>query len=115
MDQNTAEPRRGNSFGVASLIAGIVLLALGVLNQSLAPAIPMIMAETSIPFSSMPLLYLAPPAIVATIGTALGIVGLLVRNRSRDAAIIGTTFGVSHLVVGLAGIIGAQIVIAMLG
>ena len=115
MDQNAAESRRGNPFGVASLIAGIVLLALGVLNQSLAPAIPMIMAETGIPYSSMPLLYLTPPAIVATIGTALGIVGLLVRNRNRVAAIIGTTLGASHLVVGLAGIIGAQIVIALLG
>lgn len=114
MVQDSAAHRRGNPFGVASLVAGIVLLALGALTQSLAPAVPLFMAQTGIPFSAMPSLYLIPPAIVATIATALGIVGLLVRHRNRVAAIIGTTLGASHLVVGLVGIFGAQVVIAML-
>jgi len=115
MDQSQIVPRRANPFGIASLIAGVLLLVISAVTQAISPAIPYLLAETGMSFRAIPFLISLPPAIIATVATALGIIGLLVRNQPRIAAIIGTTLGASHLLVGVAGIVGAQLVTAVLG
>lgn len=110
-----APPRRGNSFGTASLVAGVLMLLAGVAAQSFTPAIPVLLAETGASYRTIPFLISLPPAILAVITTILGIIGLLIRDRTRVPAIIGTTLGASHLIVGVAGLVGAGAVAALLG
>lgn len=55
-----------------------------------------------------------PSALPATLATALDIPALLLRDRARTAAIIGTTLGASHLLLGLVGMLGGQLAGAVL-
>lgn len=59
MDQTlaAAAPRRANPFAIASLVAGVVLFFVGTITKALALPIPMLMAETGISFSVIPLGY----------------------------------------------------------
>lgn len=66
-------------------------------------------------YQAIPLLFGVPQAIIAVIATALGIVGLLLRDRARVPAIIGTTLGASHRIVSLIEMLGAGVVTAVLG
>lgn len=111
----TTPARHGNPFGVASLVAGVLLLLAGIVVQSSAPAIPFLLARTGAPHQVIPLVISLPSAILAVIATVLGIVGLLLRDRNRIPAIIGTTLGASHLIAAVAGLIGSRIVVALLG
>ncbi|MGP5640273.1 hypothetical protein ACTXPS_12605 [Brachybacterium tyrofermentans] len=117
MDQIAAPgaPRGANPFGVGSLIAGALLLLLGAATMMLSPAIPMLLSRFQLPYQFLGLLTSLPPALVALIGTVLGIIGLLTRDRRRVAAIIGTTICASHLVTAVLGLVGSQIVILLLG
>lgn len=115
MSDQAAAQRRGNPFGIASLIFGVLLLLAGIAAQSFAPAIPTLVAENRMSFRMIPLLISLPPAVLAVMTTVLGIIGLLVRGRARVAAIIGTTLGASHLIVGVAGLLGSGLVAAALG
>ena len=111
----TSLPRRGNPAGLVSLVFGILLLLANVAAQSLAPAIPVFLAKSGMSYQVIPLLFGIPQAVVAVIATALGIVGLLLRDRPRVPAIIGTTLGASHLISSVIGLLGAGIVGAALG
>ncbi|WP_422117852.1 hypothetical protein [Brachybacterium sp. UNK5269] len=107
---NVPGPRlRGNPVGVASLIAGVLLVLAIIAEQTVMLFLPVALAELSFPYRSVPYLISLPPPILATIATALGIVGLLLRDRTRVAAIIGTTLGVSHLIVGMAGVLSSAL------
>jgi hypothetical protein len=66
-------------------------------------------------YQVIPVLFGIPQAILATIATAAGVIGLLRWNRARVPAIIGTTLGASHLIASLLGLLGAGIVGAVLG
>lgn len=107
--------RRGNPLGVVSLIFGILLLLAGIATQALSPALPFIMERTGMSFRMVPLLFGIPQALLATITTAAGVIGLLLRDRARVPAIIGTTLGASHLLASLIGMLGAGIVGTVLG
>ena len=109
-----AAPRRANPYGIASLAAGVLMLVASIVAQSSAPAIPALLAETGMSYRMIPLLISLPPAILAVVTTCLGIIGLLLRDRARVAAIIGTTLGTAHLVIGVAGLVGAGIVTSLL-
>ncbi|MGP9536875.1 hypothetical protein ACT3SP_02630 [Brachybacterium sp. AOP43-C2-M15] len=111
----TASPPRRNPIGLASLVAGILLLLVGFVVQSTTPAIPLLVERYGLSYQLLPLLYAIPQAVIAVIATALGVVGLVLRDRPRAAAIIGTTLGASHLVVGLVGMVGSFLVGAALG
>lgn len=117
MDQIEAPDasRGANPFGVASLIAGVLLLLLGAATIMLSPAIPMLLSRFQLPYQFVGLLTSLPQALVALIGTVLGIVGLLAKGRRRVAAIIGTTICASHLVTALVGFVGSQVVVLLLG
>lgn len=107
--------RRGNPAGLVSLAFGILLLLANIAAQSLAPAIPVFLAESGMSYQVIPLLFGIPQALLATIATAAGVIGLLLRDRARVPAIIGTALGASHLIVSLIGLLGAGIVGAVLG
>lgn len=111
----TSLPRRGNPAGLVSLAFGILLLLAGIAAQALSPALPFIMERTGMSFRMVPLLFGVPQALLATIATVAGFVGLLLRDRARVPAIIGTTLGASHLVVSLIGLLGAGVVTTVLG
>lgn len=98
---------RSNPIGVASLVAGVLLVLASIAAQTVVPLLPLIATEMDFSYRTIPYLMSLPPAILATIATALGIVGLLLRDRTRVAAIIGTTLGVSHLIVGMAGVLSS--------
>lgn len=107
---NVPGPRpRGNPVGVASLVAGVLLVLASIAAQIIVPMLPLIATEMDFSYGTIPYLMSLPPAILATIATALGIVGLLLRDRARVAAIIGTTLGVSHLLVGMAGVLSSAL------
>lgn len=115
---NTDDPpvsRRGNPAGIASLAFGILLVLAGIAAHALSPALPFILERTGMSYQAIPFLFGIPQAVIATIATALGTVGLLLRDRTRAAAIIGTTLGASHLVVSLIGSLGGVLVAAALG
>ena len=107
--------RRGNPAGVASLAFGVLLVVAGIATQALSRALPFILAETGMSYQAIPFLFGMPQAVLAVIATALGIVGLLLRDRTRVPAIIGTTLGASHLISSVIGLLGAGIVGAVLG
>ena len=107
-----ASPRRSNPFGLASLIAGVLLLILSIAAQALTPVVA---SGPGVPLRTSMLIPPLLPAIMAAIATVLGIIGLLLRDRPRTAAIIGTTLGASLLVVRVVGIIGEELVKAVLG
>lgn len=100
---------RGNAVGVASLVAGVLLVLASIAAQIIVPLLPWIATELGFSYGTIPYLMSLPPAILATIATALGIVGLLLHDRTRVAAIIGTTLGVSHLLVGMAGVLSSAL------
>lgn len=100
-------PRRGNRLGLVSLAFGILLLVAGIASQALSPALPVILERTGMSFQMVPLLFGIPQALLATIATAAGVIGLLLRDRARAEAIIGTTLGASHLIASLIGLVGA--------
>lgn len=104
---------RSNPIGVASLIAGVLLVLASIAAQVLVPLLPWIATEFGVSYGTIPYLLSLPPAILATIATALGIVGLLLRDRARVAAIIGTTLGVSHLIVGMAGVLSSALFLSV--
>lgn len=110
----TTTRRRGNPAGIASLVFGVLLILAGIIAQTVSPAIPAILEQTGLSFDAIPFLISLPQAIIATIATVLGIIGLLLHDRARVPAIIGTALGASHLIVGVAGIVGAQLVTATL-
>lgn len=107
-------PRRGNPVGIASLAFGILLLLAGLAAQAISPALPFSLERTGMSYQAIPFLFGIPQAVLATIATALGIVGLLLRDRARVPAIIGTTLGASHLIVSLVGSLGGVLVVATL-
>lgn len=114
MTQNPAVRRRSNPLGLASLIAAALLLVASIAGQLLYPLVPILAAEIGMSYQTIPMLISIPSAVLATLATALGIAGLLVRDRARTAAIIGTTLGASHLILGLVGVLGVQLAGALL-
>ena len=94
---------------MASLVAGVLLVLASIAAQVVVPLLPWIATEMDFSYRTIPYLMSLPPAILATSATALGIVGLLLRDRARVAAIIGTTLGVSHLIVGMAGVLSSAL------
>lgn len=108
MTQPTA-PRSRNPAGIASLSAGVLLVLMSATGQLLSPLVPFLAAQMGVPYETIPLLVSIPAALLAVAATASGVVGLLLRNRSRTAAIIGTTLGAAHLILGIVGVIGTQI------
>ena len=105
--------RRSNPVGIASLVAGALMVLASIAAQTAMPLLPVIMAEMNWSYRTIPMLISLPPAILAIIATALGIVGLLLRDRARVPAIIGTTLGASHLIIGVAGLLGAMFLFPM--
>lgn len=112
MTQNDT-PRRTNPLGIAALIAGIVLVVASIVTQALFPAIPAILRESGLSYRAIPFLLSLPPMVIALIATVLGVIALLLRDRARTAALIGTTLGASHLVVALFGALGTSAVAAV--
>lgn len=108
-------PRRGNPVGIASLTFGILLLLASLAAQAISPALPFLLERTGMSYQAIPFLFGIPQAVIATIATALGIVGLLLRDRARVPVIIGTPLGASHLIVSLVGSLGGVLVAAALG
>lgn len=104
----TPAGRRSNPVGIASLVAGLLMVLASMAAQTVVPLLPAIMADLNLSYRTIPYLMSLPPAILATIATALGVVGLLLRERARVPAIIGTTLGASHLIIGVAGLLGAM-------
>lgn len=107
-------PRRGNPVGIASLAFGILLLLAGLGAQTLSPALPFLLERTGMSYQAIPYLFGIPQAVIATIATALGVAGRLLRDRARVPAIIGTTLDASHLMVSLVGSLGGVLVAAAL-
>lgn len=107
-------PRRGNPVGIASLAFGILLLLAGLGAETLSPALPFLLERTGMSYQAIPFLFGIPQAVIATIATALGVVGLLLRDRARVPAIIGATLDASHLIVNLVGSLGGVLVAAAL-
>lgn len=102
MTDSPAPPRR-NPFGLASLIVGAVLLLASPLIGALLPAL---MMRSEAGWSAVGIAMNVQALIgagIALIATALGVVGLLQRDRGRTTAIIGTTLGASYLVTTLVG------------
>lgn len=102
--------RRRNPLGLASLVVGVLLLVLGIIVQTVTPVVPRILQDLNLPYSAISLVIAGPQAIVAALATVLGVIGLLLRERKRVAAIIGTTLGASHLLVMIVGMLGAGVV-----
>lgn len=107
-------PRRKNPVGLASLVFGILLVLLTLAWRVLSPALPRIVQSFDLPLSAVSLFMVVPSAVVAVIATILGIVGLLLRDRRRAAAIIGTTLGASTLINLVVGTVGSLLVAAVL-
>ncbi|MFD4007912.1 hypothetical protein ACFWQK_09310 [Brachybacterium paraconglomeratum] len=83
-------PRRGNPVGIASLAFGILLLLAGLGAQTLSRALPFLLERTGMSYQAIQFLFGIPQVVIGTIATALGVVGLLLRDRARVPAIIGT-------------------------
>lgn len=114
MAQPTTAPPRRNLLGIASLVAATLLLLASIAGQLLYPLVPFLANELGMSYQTLPMLVSIPSALLATIATALGIAGLLLRDRARTAAIIGTTLGASHLALGLVGVLGVHLAGALL-
>lgn len=110
-----AAPRRGNPVGIASVVFGILMLLASIAELIVVPLLPLALLETSFPYRSVPYLLSLPAAFFATSATVLGIVGLLLRDRARVPAVIGTTLGASHLIVNLPAMYGAGLAEPALG
>ena len=112
---NTAVARRGNPVGIASLVAGLLLAAVSLAVSGFSPYIPLFMDRTGLSFEAMALLYRVPQAGLAVLAAGLGIYGLLQWDRARVAAVIGTTLGASHLVIGVGGVLLSRVVLGLTG
>lgn len=99
--------RSSNPFGVAALCVGVLLVVVSAANRVLTPTMPFLHERYGVSFQSWFLFSAVSPAIIATAATVLGIIGLLLRGRPRMSAAIGTTLGATHLVVGVAGVLGS--------
>ena len=106
--------RRRNPVGLASLIAGVLLLLCGVASAGVAVALPQIAESLGTSFQAVSLLIRIPSALLALVALVLGIVGLALRDRPRAAAIVGTTLGASHLVAAGGGTLVSFLVAAVL-
>ncbi|MFC7456674.1 hypothetical protein ACFQS2_05715 [Brachybacterium sp. GCM10030267] len=117
MTHDTAEsapPQRSNPAGLVSLIAGILQIVVLALLQALTPALPWFAAQYDLPTRSLSLIMAAPPLVIAIVAIIFGVIGLVSTGRRRTAAVIGTTLGVSHVVVAGLGLVGIMIVGATL-
>ncbi|WP_114855923.1 hypothetical protein [Brachybacterium sp. YJGR34] len=111
---DTSTPRRGNPAGIASLAVAILLLLASIAAHALAPALPLLLDQAGMSYRVVPLLITGPQVLLAIIAAVLGIIGLLLRDRPRVLALIGTTLGVSHLVVAVVGALASGVVAALL-
>lgn len=114
MTETSTVRRRSNPLGVASLVAAALLLVASIAGQLLYPLVPFLANEIGMSYQTLPMLISIPSALLATIATALGIAVLLLRDRARTAAIMGTALGASHLILGLVGVLGVQLAGAVL-
>ena len=102
MAENATAPRR-SPIGLASLVAGVLLLLWGLVASALRMAMPALLASVGSSYGIVSLLIMLPGLLLALVALGLGIGGLLQRDRSRVAAVIGTTLGASHLVLAGGG------------
>lgn len=85
--------RPSNLIGTASLVAGVLLVLASIAAQTIVPMLPLVADNMDFSYRTLPRLMSLASAILATIATALGIIGLPMRDRARVPAIVGTTLG----------------------
>lgn len=98
-----APARRRSPVGIASLVAGVLLLLWGLVGSALRMALPAIMESAATSYGVASMLIMIPGLLLALLALVLGVIGLLLRDRPRVAAIIGTTLGASHLLLAAGG------------
>lgn len=101
-----AVPATTNPAARASLVIGIVIVVVGVVQQVTTHFIPLIMANLHLGSSAISVFFGIFGAIIgvlAAVGLVLGIIGLGNRQASRAAAGAGTAIALSSLVSVLLG------------
>ncbi|MFC0674047.1 hypothetical protein [Brachybacterium hainanense] len=109
----TAAGPRPNPCGTASLVCGILLLLFSFITTALAQAMPIIAQNFDLAISQAAVglqLLSGVSALIALIAVALGIIGLVQKDRRRAAAIIGTTLGVAQLLSGAGAVLSGLLV-----
>lgn len=98
---------RADDLARYSAAAGVLAVALGGIAQVLVGHLSATEGEGGHPwFDWTSLLAPAPGCICAVLAVVLGIAGLLHRDKTRAWAVVGTTIGVTFLVIMLAEILG---------
>ena len=108
MAENATAPRR-SPVGLVSLVAGVLLLLWGLVASALRMALPALLASVGTSFGIVSLLIMLPGLLLALVALGLGMGGLLQRDRPRDAAVIGTPLGASHLVLAGGGALASAL------
>jgi hypothetical protein len=92
----------------------VLLLLCGMASAGVSVAVPHLVESLGTSFQAVSLLIRVPSALMALVALVLGIVGLVLRDRPRTAAIIGTTLGVAHLVSAGAAMLVSFLVASLL-
>lgn len=98
---------RADDLARCSVAVGVLAVALGEIAQMLLRHQSASEGEARHPwFDWTSLLAPAPGFICAVLAVALGITGLLHRDKTRTWAVVGTTIGATFLVIMLADVLG---------
>lgn len=103
-----------NPLGVASLVAGVLLLLWLVLSTTMTAAMPYLVTERGMPLGMITVLRVVPTVLLGLLAVVLGIIALLPRGRRRTSAVIGVTIGASQLLILVAGMAGAALLTAVM-
>lgn len=112
MTEITQQPR-SNPVGIISLVVGAFALLLAGVARAIAPIAPWLLISSGMSPYSADAVVSGPPAVLGVIAVVLGIIGLKLVGRSRWAATAGITLGVALIILGIFGVVGTQIVVAM--
>lgn len=110
---SSAPAPRPNPAGLASLIAGAVLLLLGFVRILISQSLPLFLDRLDLSFPQVSIWLQAAnvlSALIALVTVVLGVVGLLLPGRRRTAAIIGTTLGAAQLANTAVSLLGGLLI-----
>lgn len=106
---------RPNPLGIASLVAGVLMTMVTILEPLVYVVMPDLMTLTSMSSTALSYLLSAPGTVLALFAAVLGVIGLLQRGRARTAAIIGTTLGVPRLLFEVTSTLVTVLIYPLLG
>lgn len=100
---------RENPFGLVSLLAGLVLVAVWGTSQALLHTLPFFHQYYDVPVSTWMLISRIPPTIIAVVATVFGFIGLHTGTKLSTSAAVGAALGSTYLALAIADLLGSAI------